>query len=138
MPSRLHTLSAAGQAVWLDFIDRNLVRSGDLANRIRNDALTGMTSNPTIFERALAQGTMYDDQIAASAAQTPWALFEEIASDDVRAACDVFRPVYDATKCADGFVSLEVSPTVAHDTAGTVAEAKRLWARVDRPNVMIK
>jgi len=138
MTSRLHALSAAGQAVWLDFIDRTLVRSGDLAKRIRDDALTGMTSNPTIFEKALAQGTLYDEQIAASTAESPWALFEEIASDDVRAACDVFRSVYDATNGADGFVSLEVSPAVAHDAAGTVTEAKRLWARVDRPNVMIK
>jgi transaldolase len=138
MTSRLDTLHAAGQALWLDYIDRALVRSGELARRIGDDALTGMTSNPTIFEKALAQSTLYDAQIAASSAETPWALFEEIATDDVRGACDVFRSVYDATGGADGFVSIEVSPTVAHETAATVAEARRLWARVDRPNVMIK
>jgi len=138
MNTRLHTLQAAGQAVWLDFIDRTIVRSGELARRIDDDALTGMTSNPTIFEKALAQSSLYDDQIAAASATTPWELFEEIASDDVRDACDVFRPVYDATGGKDGFVSLEVSPTVAHDTDGTVAEARRLWASVHRPNVMIK
>src|SRR5262245_31198358 len=126
MTNRLGELHAAGQAVWLDFIDRNLVRSGELARRIRDDALTGMTSNPTIFEKALAQSTLYDDQVAGASASTPWELFEEIASDDVRAACDVFRSVYDTTQGADGFVSIEVSPTVAHDTAGTIAEAKRL------------
>ena len=136
--STLNELRRSGQAVWLDFIDRALIGSGELAMRITNDALTGMTSNPTIFEKALAHGTRYDDQIAASRATSPWALFEEIATDDVRAACDVFRRVYDETKGADGFVSIEVSPAVAHDTAATVAEAKRLWAVVDRANVMIK
>jgi transaldolase len=134
----LHALRDAGQAVWLDFIERTLVRSGDLQRRITDDALTGMTSNPTIFEKALAQGTTYDEQIAASSAATPWDLFEEIASDDVRGACDAFRAVYDATNGADGFVSIEVSPASAHDTAATIEEAQRLWEYVDRPNVMIK
>jgi transaldolase len=138
MTSRLHTLHAAGQAVWLDYIDRDLVRSGELARRIADDSLTGMTSNPTIFEKALAQGTLYDEQIAAAGVDDPWALFELIAADDVRAACDVFRGVYDTTAGADGYVSLEVSPRVAHDTEGTIAEGRRLWALVDRPNVMIK
>jgi transaldolase len=138
MTSRLHALHAAGQAVWLDYIDRDLVRSGALAQRINDDALTGMTSNPTIFEKALAQGTLYDAQIAAATTTDAWALFETIAADDVRTACDAFRSVYDATHGADGYVSLEVSPRVAHDTAGTVAEGQRLWVLVDRPNLMIK
>ncbi len=138
MTSRLHTLHAAGQAVWLDYIDRDLVRSGTLARRITDDALTGMTSNPTIFEKALAQGTLYDEQIADADTDDAWSLFELIAADDVRVACDVFRTVYDASQGHDGYVSLEVSPRVAHDTAGTVAEGRRLWALVDRPNVMIK
>jgi transaldolase len=138
MSSRLHDLRDAGQAVWLDFIDRALLQSGELARRITDDALTGITSNPTIFEKALASGTLYDAQIAASSASSAWELFEEIATSDVRDACDVFRSVYDATGGADGFVSIEVSPAVAHDTAGTVAEARRLWERVDRPNAMIK
>ncbi len=124
--------------MWLDYIDRDLVRSGALAERITRDALTGMTSNPTIFEKALAHGSLYDQQIADSGLDDPWALFELIAADDVRVACDVFHPVYETTQGADGYVSLEVSPRVAHDTAGTVAEGRRLWALVDRPNVMIK
>jgi transaldolase len=138
MNSRLHALHAAGQAVWLDFIERSLVRSGELARRINDDALTGMTSNPTIFEKALATSTQYDEQIASIEAETPRELFEAIAADDVRDACDVFRSVFDATHGGDGFVSIEVSPSVARDTAATVAEARRLWNFVDRPNVMIK
>jgi transaldolase len=140
MPSTpLHQLHAAGQSIWLDFIDRTLVTSGDLARRIVDDALTGMTSNPTIFEKALATGTAYDAQLAKlSSDRTPWAIFEAIETDDVRNACDVFRPVYDGAKGTDGFVSIEVSPGAAHDAAGTVQEARRLWQTVDRPNVMIK
>ncbi|MDA1081396.1 MAG: transaldolase [Gemmatimonadetes bacterium] len=135
----LHALNAAGQSIWLDYIDRTLVLSGDLARRIDADALTGMTSNPTIFEKALAHGTAYDTQLASlSSDRTPWAIFEAIETDDVRSACDVFRPTYDATDGADGYVSIEVSPGAAHDTPGTVQEARRLWHAVDRPNVMIK
>jgi transaldolase len=140
MPApRLQALHAAGQSIWLDYIDRPMLHDGTLARRIAEDALSGMTSNPTIFEKALAAGTAYDADIAAAAREaTAWEVFERLAADDVRTACDVFRPVYDATEGRDGFVSLEVSPTVADDTDGTVAEARRLWARVDRPNVMIK
>ncbi len=135
----LHALHAAGVSVWLDYIDRTLVQSGELARRITDDALTGMTSNPTIFEKALSQGTAYDAQLAAlSVDRTPWAIFEAVETDDVRAACDLFRPTYAAAKGTDGFVSIEVSPGTAHDADGTVHEARRLWATVDRPNVMIK
>jgi transaldolase len=135
----LHALHAAGQSIWLDYIDRTLVRSGELARRIDADALTGMTSNPTIFEKALAQGTAYDEQLRRlSGDRTPWAIFEAIETDDVRDACDVFRPTYDAARGADGFVSIEVSPGAANDSEGTVQEARRLWRTVDRPNVMIK
>ncbi len=135
----LHALHAAGVSVWLDYIDRTLVQSGELARRITDDALTGMTSNPTIFEKALSQGTAYDAQLAAlSVDRTPWAIFEAVETDDVRAACDLFRPTYAAAKGTDGFVSIEVSPGTAHDADGTVHEARRLWATVDRPNVMIR
>jgi transaldolase len=138
-PSRLHDLYKAGQSVWLDYIDRPMLFNGDLERRIRDDALMGMTSNPTIFEKALAEGTSYDEQlVAAPAEQTPWEMFETLASDDVRRACDIFRPVYDRTDGTDGFVSLEVSPGAANDADETVAEARRLWALVGRPNVMIK
>src|SRR5580704_1367157 len=105
-PSRLRQLHDAGQSVWLDFIDRTILTNGDLARRIRDDALTGMTSNPTIFEKALAEGSAYDEQLATAAhgpTLTPQALFELIATADVRAACDAFRATYDATRGADGF-----------------------------------
>ena len=136
---RLQQLHDAGQSIWLDFIDRTLLRSGELARRIEHDALTGMTSNPTIFEKALAEGTAYDAQLAgASPDLNAWELFELIETDDVRAACDIFRPVHEKSKGADGYVSIEVSPGAAHDVEDTIAEARRLWAVVDRPNVMIK
>ena len=140
MPApRLQTLHDAGQSLWLDYIDRPMLHNGELARRIRDDVLTGMTSNPAIFEKALAQGTAYDAQVAAlTGERTAWQLFEELASTDVRAACDLFRDVYDRTDGVDGYVSLEVSPNVANDADGTIREARHLWKLVDRPNVMIK
>lgn len=135
----LHALHAAGQSIWLDFIDRTLLQGDTLARRIRDEALTGMTSNPTIFEKALASGTAYDAQLSAAApGKTAWELFELVETDDVRTACDIFRATYDASGRRDGFVSIEVSPGAAHDAKATVAEAHRLWKTVDRPNVMIK
>jgi transaldolase len=137
--NRLQRLHDAGQSIWLDFIDRSILRNGDLQRRITEDALTGMTSNPTIFEKALAEGTAYDDQLrGASASLTAMDLFELVETSDVRDACDLFRPVYDATNGMDGYVSIEVSPVSANDSHATIAEAQRLWAMVDRPNVMIK
>jgi transaldolase len=136
---RLHRLHDAGQSIWLDYIDRAILRSGDLQRRIRDDALTGMTSNPTIFEKALAEGTAYDEQLRnAPPGLTAWELFEVIATDDVRTACEQFRRVYDETDGGDGFVSIEVSPALANDAEATVREARRLWQTVGRPNVMIK
>lgn len=135
----LHALHAAGQSIWLDFIDRTLLQGDTLARRIRDEALTGMTSNPTIFEKALASGTAYDAQLkAAAAGKSAWELFELVETDDVRTACDIFRSVYDASGKRDGYVSIEVSPGAAHDAKATVDEAHRLWKTVDRPNVMIK
>lgn len=139
MSTRLHNLHAAGQSLWLDYIDRTMLGNGDLARRIREDELTGMTSNPTIFEKALAEGTAYDAQLRDVPANVnDRQAFETVATTDVRNACDAFRSVYDATNGADGFVSLEVAPDLARDAAGTVAEAKHLWKVVDRPNLMIK
>ncbi|MFO0227793.1 transaldolase [Gemmatimonas sp.] len=139
MSARLHALHAAGQSLWLDYIDRTMLSNGDLARRIAEDALTGMTSNPTIFEKALAEGAAYDAQLATlPSSLSDRDAFFEVAATDVRQACDAFRTVYDRTQGLDGFVSLEVSPDLARDTAGTVAEARRLWAIVDRPNLMIK
>jgi transaldolase len=137
--NRLQRLHDAGQSIWLDYIDRTILRNGDLVRRIENDALTGMTSNPTIFEKALAEGTAYDDQLrGAPAGLTAMELFELVETTDVRDACDLFMPVYKATNGGDGYVSIEVSPGAANDAQGTIAEAQRLWAMVDRPNVMIK
>jgi transaldolase len=137
--NRLQRLHDAGQSIWLDFIDRSILRNGDLARRIREDALTGMTSNPTIFEKALAEGHVYDDQLAAApSGLTSMELFELVETTDVRDACDIFKPVYERTNGDDGYVSIEVSPGAANDASATVAEAQRLWATVGRPNVMIK
>ena len=139
MPNRLQQLHDAGQSIWLDYIDRSMLADGDLARRIRDEALTGMTSNPTIFEKALAEGEAYDEQLAAAKAGLgPWELFELVEVMDVQTACDQFRPVYDATDAGDGYVSIEVSPGVANDPDATIEEGRRLWQAVDRPNVMIK
>ena len=136
---RLQQLHDAGQSLWLDYIDRTMLANGDLVRRIRDDALTGMTSNPTIFEKALGEGSAYDEQLAAAPSSlTPWERFELVETTDVRNACNIFRPVYDATNGEDGYVSIEVSPGSANDATATVAEAHRLWKTVDRPNVMIK
>jgi transaldolase len=136
---RLQRLHDAGVSIWLDFIERTILRDGELARRIRDDVVTGMTSNPTIFEKALAEGTAYDDQIrTASGDFTAMELFELVSTTDVRDACDIFRSVYDEETGADGYVSIEVSPAAAHDVEGTVSEATRLWSTVDRPNVFVK
>ncbi|MGH7618987.1 MAG: transaldolase [Gemmatimonadaceae bacterium] len=135
----LWRLNAAGQSIWLDYIDRTMLRNGDLQRRIRDEALTGMTSNPTIFEKALAEGAAYDDQIrSATGDRTALELFELIATTDVRHACDAFQPVHTRTAGKDGFVSIEVSPGAANDAVATISEATRLWATVDRPNVLVK
>ena len=137
--SRLHKLHAAGQSVWLDYIDRTILANGVLTKQIDDNALTGMTSNPTIFEKALATGTAYDAQLSAAPdGLSPWQLFELVESDDVRTACDQFRGVYEQSGNTDGYVSIEVSPNVANDADATVEEAHRLWKLVNRPNVMIK
>lgn len=139
MSKRLHALHAAGQSLWLDYIDRVMLSNGDLTRRIAEDALTGMTSNPTIFEKALAEGAAYDAQLATvEPSLDDRDAFFVLAATDVRDACDAFRGVYETTAAVDGYVSLEVSPDLARDAAGTVAEARRLWAIVDRPNLMIK
>jgi transaldolase len=135
---RLRRLQEAGQAVWLDYIDRAMLQNGELARRIREDHLTGMTSNPSIFEKALAEGELYDAQIRASQGQSAWEVFEQLETDDVRTACDAFAGVYRDTAGRDGYVSIEVSPGIEHDAGATVREARRLWTTVDRPNLMVK
>ncbi len=136
----LYDLLAQGQSVWLDSIQRKQIQSGELKKLIETMALRGETSNPSIFEKAIVGSTDYDEDIRALAAQgkDTLAIYEALATDDVRAACDVFRPVYDESNGGDGFVSIEVSPRLAHDTQGTIEEVKRLWQTVNRPNLMVK
>jgi transaldolase/glucose-6-phosphate isomerase len=137
----LPALHAHGQSIWLDFIRRNLLASDAFAAQIDADALMGVTSNPSIFEKAIAGGDEYKGELAtvrALCASNPKAAYERLAISDIRRACDLFAPVYAATACRDGYVSLEVSPKLAHDTAGTLEEARRLWREVGRANLMVK
>ncbi|MCI4324263.1 MAG: bifunctional transaldolase/phosoglucose isomerase [Thermoplasmata archaeon] len=140
--TRLADLLARGQSPWLDYIRRSLITSGDLQRMVTNDGITGVTINPTIFEKAIAGSHDYDEALRTLLAHephlTPAELYERLAVEDVRLAADVLRPVFDRTNGRDGFVSLEVAPGLSHDTAGTVAEARRLWAEVGRPNLLIK
>ena len=141
MPANpLQQLRGQGQSVWLDYLSRDLIASGELARRVDRDAIGGVTSNPTIFHTAISGSATYDREIQqlGGAGYAPAAIFEALAVEDIRAACDVLRSLYDGSDGADGFVSLEVSPHLANDTDETVAEARRLRADVDRPNVMIK
>ena len=133
-------LGELGQSLWYDYITRDLMASGELAKLIAQDGLRGMTSNPTIFEKAIAGSQLYDDDIRRLSEQgrTAAEIFESLAVADVQAACDSFMPLYRHSNGADGFVSLEVSPTLANDAEGTVQEARRLWAALARPNAMIK
>ena len=141
MTNPLRGLAAAGQAVWLDFLDRKIVESGELRRMIEEDGLSGLTSNPSIFEKAIGESDAYDGALRAAIDRGDAEvidLYEHLAIADIQAAADAFRPHWEASGGRDGFVSLEVSPYLALDTAGTIAEARRLWRMVDRPNVMIK
>jgi transaldolase len=133
-------LTALGQSAWLDYIRRGILEDGELERLIREFAVRGVTSNPAIFEQAIAQSDDYDGALEELASRGADAMeaYEQFALEDIRAAADLFRPLFDETEGADGFVSLEVSPELAHDTEGTIAEARRLWTALDRPNVMIK
>ena len=133
-------LNEFGQSVRLDYIRRDFVLNGELAKLIREDGLAGLTSNPAIFEKAIGGGNEYAPAIRALKQRglSAMALYETLAIEDIQAAADQFRPVFDAGKGHDGYVSLEVSPYLARDTAATVVEAKRLWREVSRPNLMIK
>ena len=136
----LKGLLAYGQSPWMDYIRRDLLTGGGLQKMIDNDGLRGMTSNPAIFEKAIATSKDYADIIESPDSKKLDAktIFERIAIRDVQQACDIFKPVYDESRTRDGYVSLEVSPMLAHDTQGTLDEARRLWRSVNRPNVMIK
>jgi transaldolase / glucose-6-phosphate isomerase len=137
----LQTLQNYGQSVWLDYIRRSLITSGELQRLVDEDGLRGVTSNPAIFEKAIAGSTDYNDALIALEQQKDMdamSLYEQLAMSDIQNAADILRPVYEQTKKRDGYVSLEVSPYLAHDTQGTIAEARRLWQAVGRENVMIK
>jgi transaldolase len=133
-------LNSYGQSIWLDFIHRGMLTSGELQRLIEEDGLRGVTSNPSIFEKAIIETHDYDDAIRSLVREGKEAeeIYEELAVEDVRATADLFRPVFDRTGGRDGFVSLEVSPFLARDTPGTINEARRLWNSVGRPNVLIK
>ncbi len=138
----LLTLSNLGQSVWYDNIQRSMLTSGMLQKLVEDDGLKGVTSNPSIFEKAINGSSDYDGALAALRAAEPNAtareLFFSLAIEDVQAAANILRPVYDASNDKDGMISLEVGPDLAHDADGTIAEARELWQRVDRPNLMIK
>jgi transaldolase len=131
-----------GQAPWFDFIERDLLTSGGLKKLVEEDGVRGVTSNPSIFEKAIKSGEAYDAEVASLLNRDPQLstidLYETLAIEDIRSAADILRPVWEESGGEDGYVSLEVSPYLARDTDGTVAEARRLWTAVDRPNLMIK
>lgn len=138
--NRLKKLADYGQSYWMDDLSRDLLRSGDLPRRIREEGLRGITSNPAIFSQAIGGSTAYDEQIARSAraGRSALQIYEELTSQDIRDACDALLPVYRDTGGLDGYVSLEVSPLLARDTAGSIAEGAHLAKLVDKPNLMIK
>jgi transaldolase len=139
--SNLQKLSALGQSVWLDYLSREILQTGKLERMMREDAVVGVTSNPTIFQKALAEGNRYDDllrEVVAGGETDPKEIFLQLSSHDVAEACDLMRKVWDEGEGLDGYVSWEVDPTLAYDRDGTVAEAKRLHDWIDRPNLYVK
>jgi len=136
----LLTLGTLGQSIWLDYIRRDLIVNGELRHLIEEDGLRGMTSNPSIFEKAIAGSHDYDADIRVMVREGTGVkdIYEALSQRDVQSAVDEFRPLYDKTEGRDGYVSLEVNPHLAHDTRGTMEEARRLWAALNRPNVLIK
>jgi transaldolase len=138
--SRLHELAARGQSIWFDTLSRDLVHSGELKRMMDEDAVTGVTSNPTIFQKALSSGTAYDEDMKKLLAETddPEQIFFSLALQDIRDACDVLRSAYDASNGVDGYVSMEVLPALAYDTEGTFAQAQWISKEVERPNLYVK
>ena len=138
--SRLHQLSDLGQSVWIDSLSREWLRTGELARMMDEDAVVGVTSNPTIFQKAMAEGDWYDDQLreVLSEVDDPKEIFLRLAFDDIREACDLMRQAWDRTEGQDGYVSLEVEPGIAHDTETTVEQAQRFHDEIDKPNLYVK
>jgi len=139
-PSRLHRLAELGQSVWIDFLSRDMLRTGELARMMKEDAVVGVTSNPTIFQKAISAGNAYDDQLRAvlEEEQDPKEIFIRLASKDIEDALDLLRSVWDEGDGRDGYVSFEVDPSLAYDTAGTIDEAQRLHDLINRPNLFVK
>ena len=140
MTNPLVDLQTLGQSPWHDNIRRQLLTSGALKKMVQDGDITGLTSNPTIFEHAIADSTDYDATIETLAKQgeSSAEIFDALSTEDIAAAADVFAPVFKRTGGADGYVSIEVGPAFAKDTAGTIKEARRLWKKVNRPNLMVK
>ncbi len=139
MSDRIRKIRELGQSIWIDFISRELIRTGRLRELVQ-EGISGLTSNPTIFQKAIATGSDYDDQLRelARSGKSTTEIYEALAIRDIRDAADQLHPIYHDTRGRDGFVSIEVDPHLAHDTDGTIAQARRLHAAIDRPNVMIK
>jgi transaldolase len=138
--SRLHKLSELGQSIWIDFLSRKMIQTGGLEDLMRDDAVVGVTSNPTIFQKAISEGDLYDEQIRACLddSDDPKEIFWRLAETDVGNACDLLRSVWDAGGGKDGYVSIEVDPNLAGDTEATIAEARRLHQQIDKPNLFVK
>jgi transaldolase len=138
--SRLHKLSELGQSIWIDFLSRKMIQTGGLEDLMRDDAVVGVTSNPTIFQKAISEGDLYDEQIRACLddSDDPKEIFWRLAETDVGNACDLLRSVWDAGGGKDGYVSIEVDPNLAGDTEATIAEARRLHKQIDKPNLFVK
>ena len=138
--SRLHKLSELGQSIWIDFLSRKMIQTGGLEDLMRDDAVVGVTSNPTIFQKAISEGDLYDEQIRACLDDfdDPKEIFWRLAETDVGNACDLLRSVWDAGGGKDGYVSIEVDPNLAGDTEATIAEARRLHQQIDKPNLFVK
>lgn len=138
--SRLHELSELGQSVWIDYLSRKMLREGELERMMREDAIVGVTSNPTIFQKAISAGDAYDEQLREILAEErdPKEIFVRLAAKDVGDACDLLRRVWDEGSGRDGYVSLEVDPNLAYETEATIAEAQRLHELLERPNLFVK
>jgi transaldolase len=138
--SRLHQLSARGQSVWIDSLSREWLRTGELERMMREDAVVGVTSNPTIFQKALSEGDWYDEQLRGLIGEQEdlREIFFRLAFDDIREACDLMRQAWDVSEGQDGFVSMEVDPSLAYDTGATIEQAQRFHDEIDRPNLYVK
>jgi transaldolase len=138
--NRLLEIKKYGQSIWMDNLSRDIIQSGELKDLVENKGISGITSNPTIFEKAIAGNAIYDRDIEAGirAGLPTYKIYESLVFQDIRDACDILRPVYEASNGLDGYVSIEVPPTIAHDTDATITEARRYFQEIDRENVMIK